>query len=91
VRAALSWGDMMTADEYRRQGFLAQQRARTATDPVVKAGREQLAQEWMALADQAALLEKRYGPLAASDLAQSRPRPVALQQQQVQSQQKEDC
>jgi hypothetical protein len=80
----------MTADEYRRQGFLAHQRARTTTDPVVKAGREQLAQEWLALADQAALLEKRYGPLAASDLAQSR-HPVVLQQQQVQPQQKEDC
>ena len=80
----------MTADEYRRQAFLAQQRARTTTDPVVKAGREQLAQEWLALADQAALLEKRYGPLAAFDLAQSR-QPVVLQQQQVQPQQKEDC
>jgi hypothetical protein len=81
----------VTADEYRRQGFLAQQRARTTTDPVVKAGREQLAQEWLALADQAALLEKRYGPLVASDLAQSRLQPVVLQQQQLQPQEKEDC
>jgi len=57
----------------------------------VKADHEQLALEWPALADQAELLEKRYGPLAAFDLAQSRPQPVVLHQQHVQRQQKEDC
>jgi hypothetical protein len=44
--------------------------------PLVKAGLEQLAQEWLALADQAELLEKRYGPLVAADLPQARPQPV---------------
>jgi hypothetical protein len=51
-----------------------------ATDPVVKVGLEQQTQEWQALADQAGWLEKRYGPLIASDLAQARPQPVFLQQ-----------
>jgi hypothetical protein len=57
---------------------------------VVKVGLEQLAQEWLALADQTELLEKRYGPLIASDLAQARPQPVFHQQHQVQPQQEEE-
>jgi hypothetical protein len=61
-----------------------------ATDPVVKVGLEQQTQEWQALADQAGWLEKRYGPLIASDLAQARPQPVFLQQHQVQPQQEEE-
>jgi hypothetical protein len=60
------------ADEYRRRAFEAQRYAARATDAILKAGFERLAQRWLALAKQAELRQRRYGFI------------TVLQQQQIQ-------
>jgi hypothetical protein len=52
----------MTADEYRRQAFEAQRQGACAANASFKASFEQIAQHWLALAEQTEWLERRYGP-----------------------------
>ena len=77
----------MTVAELRRQAFEAQQRAAAAADAFVKAEFDRLAQQWLALADQAEWLEQRYGSAVSGELRQAKPQAeplVAQQQQQIQ-------
>jgi hypothetical protein len=54
-------GAFMTADEYRRLAFEAQNQAARATDPIMKAGFERVAQHWLALAEQVEWMDRRFG------------------------------
>ena len=51
----------MQADEYRRRALQARQDAARATDPRARMDFECLARSWLALAEQAERLAKRYG------------------------------
>src|SRR5262245_52942392 len=46
-------GTVLTADAYRQLAIEAQQLVARATDPIMKAGFERVAQHWLALADRA--------------------------------------
>lgn len=77
-------GRPMPADQYRRQSSEAHQRGERTPDLSVKAGWERLAHEWLALAEQVELFERRYGN---PDPAVPIPHPsqaVGQQQQQIQ-------
>jgi len=73
----------MTAAELRRQAFEAQRQAAAAADAFVKAEFDRLAQQWMALAEQAEWLEQRYGSAVSTELRQAGTL-VVQQQQQIQ-------
>jgi hypothetical protein len=81
-----SVGRPMTPDRCRQRAFEAQRRATLATDPIAKADFRQLAQEWLALAEQTEWLEQRYGPEVYADFLRSRSEPVVQQQEQQQQQ-----
>jgi hypothetical protein len=72
------------SDHYRRLSLNAQMRAAQATDAELKAGFEQLALGWEALANQAEWLEQRYVPLTPLRPANDSLSPPVLQQEQVQ-------
>jgi hypothetical protein len=74
----------MTEDEYRRHAIEARTQAARTTNPTLKASFEQLAREWMALAERTEWLNRRYGSAVMADMLQNRSQPVAQQQQQIQ-------
>jgi hypothetical protein len=69
----------MAADEYRRQAWGIQRRAMSlpAGSPM-KVNLEQLAEEWLALADHAEWLGQRYSPIPSEKVSQ----PTVQQQEQ---------
>jgi hypothetical protein len=73
----------MAVDEYRRRGFEAQRQAARATDRLAKADFEQLAQEWLALAERAEWLERIHRPVLPPDSGRTASS-VVQQQQQIQ-------
>ena len=79
----------MTADEYRL-AFEAQNRAARATDPVMKAGFDRIAQHWLALAEQVEWLDQRYGSPAVQADQLGSDAGIVLQQQQVQPKKEDD-
>jgi hypothetical protein len=54
------------AEEYRRRGIEARQRAGRATEPHIKGAFEQVAHDWFALAEQVEWLERHRHPAAAT-------------------------
>jgi hypothetical protein len=76
--------NFMTSDEYRRHAFDAQNQAAGATDPIMKAGFERVAQCWLALAEQVEWMDRRYG---ASSPAVQAPETRASETREVQQQQ----
>jgi len=80
----------MTVAELRRQAFEAQRRAAAAADAFVKAEFDRLAQQWLALAEQAEWLEQRYGSAVSAELHQAGPL-VVQQQQQIQPKNENDA
>ena len=80
----------MTVAELRRRAFEAQRRAATAADAFVKAEFDRLAQQWLALAEQAEWLEQRYGSAVSAELRQAGPL-VVQQQQQIQPKNENDA
>jgi hypothetical protein len=73
----------MTADDYRRQAFEAQRQGASATNALIKAQFEQLGRHWLALAEQAEWLDRRFGALASAP-AREPGAPAMQQQQQIQ-------
>jgi hypothetical protein len=80
----------MTADEYRRLAFEAQNQAARATDPVMKAGFDRIVQHWLALAEQVEWLDQRYGSPAFQADQPGSDAGIVLQQQQVQPKKEDD-
>jgi len=80
----------MTVAELRRQAFEAQRRAAAAADAFVKVEFDRLAQQWLALAEQAEWLEQRYGSAVSAELHQAGPL-VVQQQQQIQPKNENDA
>jgi hypothetical protein len=76
----------MTADQYQRQALEAQRQAARAPDAILKAGFERLAHHWLALAEQAEWLKRRYGAPISVEIfrAESEARVIQQQQQQIQ-------
>ena len=64
----------MPADQYRRRASEAHQRGEQASDLSVKARWERLAHEWLTLAEQVELFERRY---PNPDPAEPVPHPIA--------------
>ena len=78
-------GRSMAADEYRRQARELQRRAMSLPPgSPMKVNLEQLAEQWMALADHAEWLEQRYGPLSeqVGQPTKEAGQPTVQQQQQ---------
>jgi hypothetical protein len=71
------------AELHRRRAIEARQRAGSASDPALKAGFEEIAQNWQALAEQVEWLEQIAG--IPADVAPSKP---MQQQQQTQPERK---
>jgi hypothetical protein len=72
----------MTADQYRRQALEAQRQAARAPDAILKAGFERLARHWLALAEQAEWLKRRYGAPLSVEIFRAESEARAIQQQQ---------
>jgi hypothetical protein len=51
----------MAADQYRQRAFEAQQHGVQASDSSIKTRWERVAHEWLALAEQVEMFERRYG------------------------------